>query len=333
MELIRGIHNIRQRHRGCVLTIGNFDGVHLGHQKVIQQVVHQAKKMGLPAVVMTFEPQPREFFTQLALMQKQLPVMKTPFAHQAPARLTGLREKYQQLEKLGVDRLVVVQFNRAFAKMTAHDFVHHVLVEQLGVKFLVVGDDFCFGAERQGNFAYLENAAQSADFTVVNTQSFIVAKQRVSSTAIRDALAHGQVQLAQTLLGRPYRLSGRVSHGNKLGRTLGFPTANVALKRLVSPVAGVYVVRVVGIDKEQSFGGVANIGTRPTLNGDACPQLEVHIFDFDENIYGRYIHVQLLHKLRDEKKFGSLDELTTQINLDAQAARTWLLEFNNSYTQ
>ncbi|MEZ8143727.1 riboflavin biosynthesis protein RibF [Enterovibrio norvegicus FF-33] len=312
MELIRGIHNIRDRHRGCVLTIGNFDGVHLGHQKVLKRVVEKARGLGLPSTVMVFEPQPRELFSQ----------------EQAPARLTRLRDKYTQLAKLGVERLLVVNFNAKFAAMTPYDFVHRLLAEQLGVKFLVVGDDFRFGAERQGDFCYLQDEARSVGFEVVSTQSFTVSTQRVSSTAIRNELADGNQLATEDMLGRPYSISGRVSHGKKLGRTIGFPTANVPLKRRVTPVSGVYVVKVGGIETNQWLGGVANVGTRPTVNG-VRQQLEVHLFDLEEDLYGRHIEVQLLHKLRDEMKFGSLDELKAQIELDAQTARAWLSEPSN----
>ncbi|AMG31090.1 bifunctional riboflavin kinase/FAD synthetase [Grimontia hollisae] len=307
MELIRGIHNIRDRHRGCVLTIGNFDGVHLGHQEVLRRVVEKAGELGLPPTVMLFEPQPRELFA----------------GEKAPARLTRLRDKYVQLAKLGVERLVMVNFNAKFAAITPHDFVHRLLAEQLGVKFLVVGDDFRFGARRQGDFSYLQSQAVLAGFEVVSTDSFTVSEQRVSSTAIREVLAAGQQYEAEQMLGRPYSISGRVSHGKKLGRTIGFPTANVPLKRRVSPVSGVYVVRVGGIESGQWLGGVANVGTRPTVNG-VRQQLEVHLFDLEKDLYGRQIEVQLLHKLRDEMKFSSLDELKAQIEIDAQTARAWL---------
>lgn len=313
MELIRGIHNIRDRHRGCVLTIGNFDGVHLGHREVLCRVVEKARELGLPSTVMLFEPQPRELFT----------------GDKAPARLTRLRDKYVQLAKLGVERLVVVNFNAKFAAISPYDFVHRLLAEQLGVKFLVVGDDFRFGAKRQGDFCYLQQQAESAGFEVVSTDSFTVSAQRVSSTAIRFALAGGDQTGAEKMLGHPYSISGRVSHGKKLGRTIGFPTANVPLKRRVSPVSGVYVVRVGGIEQGQWLGGVANVGTRPTVGG-VRQQLEVHLFDLERDLYGLHIEVQLLHKLRDEMKFGSVDELKAQIGIDAQTARAWLAEHDEN---
>ncbi|WP_036799373.1 MULTISPECIES: bifunctional riboflavin kinase/FAD synthetase [Photobacterium] len=311
MELIRGIHNIKPEHHGSVLTIGNFDGVHLGHQAVLRQVQAKAKELGWPATVMSFEPQPMELFA----------------GDNAPARLTRFRDKYQQLKQLGMDRLFCVNFNAHFANMSPRDFVRRLLVEQLGVKFLVVGDDFCFGKGRSGNFAMLEAAGKEFGFTVVSTQSFCVSEQRVSSTAIRQALANNDLPLAESMLGRPYTIGGRVSHGRKLGRTIGFPTANVPLKRRVSPVSGVYAVEVFGVDGAP-LPGVANVGHRPTVNG-VRQQLEVHLFDFKSDLYGRQIEVVLRHKLRDEIKFESFDALKAQIERDAQTARVWLSERNN----
>ncbi|MDR9831140.1 bifunctional riboflavin kinase/FAD synthetase [Vibrio sp. FNV 38] len=306
MELIRGIHNISSQHHGCVLTIGNFDGVHLGHQMVLEQVIAQAKLLGLPSTVMTFEPQPLELFAK----------------DKAPARLTRLRDKYVQLNKLDVDRLLCVNFNRHFADLSATSFIEELLVNKLGVKFLVVGDDFSFGKGRQGDFKMLQQAGYDYGFEVVSTQSFCLQEQRVSSTAIRQALAANDLTSAKTMLGRDYSISGRVSHGRKLGRTIGFPTANIPLKRCVSPVSGVYVVEVHGV-AHSPIGGVANIGQRPTVNG-VRQQLEVHLFDFHANLYGKQLEVSLLHKLRDEKKFDSFDLLKQQIELDAEAARVWL---------
>jgi riboflavin kinase / FMN adenylyltransferase len=311
MELIRGIHNIKPKHHDCVLTIGNFDGVHLGHQAVLRQVITKAQSLGLPATVMTFEPQPLELFA----------------AENAPARLTRFRDKYTQLQKTGVERLLCVNFNAQFANMSAEDFVRRLLVEQLGVKFLVVGDDFRFGKGRRGNFEMLEAAGQEFGFVVVSTQSFCMLEQRVSSTAIRHALVNDQLSLAASMLGRSYSISGRVSHGRKLGRTIGFPTANVPLKRRVSPVSGVYAVEVFGVDGAP-LPGVANVGHRPTVNG-VRQQLEVHLFDFQSNLYGCQIEVVLHHKLRNEIKFESFDALKAQIERDAQTARVWLSERNN----
>lgn len=309
MELIRGIHNILPQHQGCVLTIGNFDGVHLGHQTVLEQVSHQAQALGLPSIVMTFEPQPLELFAK----------------EKAPARLTRLRDKFVQLSKLNLDRLLCVSFNAYFANLSAEEFITDLLVKRLGVKFLVVGDDFCFGRGRKGNFAMLQQAGKEYGFEVVSTQSFCLQQLRVSSTAIRNALAEDNLPAAAEMLGRNYSISGRVSHGRKLGRTIGFPTANIPLKRCVSPVSGVYVVQALGLG-EQVIGGVANIGQRPTVNG-VRQQLEVHLFDFQGDLYGKQLEIVLLEKLRNEHKFESFEALKQQIELDAEAARVWLRQF------
>ncbi|OLQ87568.1 riboflavin biosynthesis protein RibF [Vibrio ponticus] len=309
MELIRGIHNILPQHQGCVLTIGNFDGVHLGHQAVLEQVAHQAQTLGLPSMVMTFEPQPLELFAK----------------EKAPARLTRLRDKFVQLSKLNLDRLLCVSFNTYFANLSAEEFITDLLVKRLGVKFLVVGDDFCFGRGRKGNFAMLQQAGKEYGFEVVSTQSFCLQQLRVSSTAIRNALAEDNLPAAAEMLGRDYSISGRVSHGRKLGRTIGFPTANIPLKRCVSPVSGVYVVQALGLGG-QAIGGVANIGQRPTVNG-VRQQLEVHLFDFQGDLYGKQLEIVLLEKLRNEHKFESFEALKQQIELDAEAARVWLRQF------
>ncbi|PQJ66078.1 MULTISPECIES: bifunctional riboflavin kinase/FAD synthetase [Photobacterium] len=311
MELIRGIHNIQPQHHGCVLTIGNFDGVHLGHQALLRQVVAKAHAMQLSATVMTFEPQPLELFA----------------GDKAPARLTRFRDKYLQLKKVGIDRLLCVNFNHHFATMSAEDFVECLLVKQLGVKFLVIGDDFRFGQGRSGSFDMLVAAGLKHGFEVVSTQSFCVSEQRVSSTAIRQALANNELEQAEMMLGRPYSIRGRVSHGRKLGRTINFPTANIPLKRRVAPVAGVYAVEVYGADSRPVMG-VANVGHRPTVKG-VRQQLEVHLFDFNADLYGHQLEVVLRHKLRDEKKFESFDALKRQIERDAQTARVWLSERNN----
>ncbi|MGO1297298.1 MAG: bifunctional riboflavin kinase/FAD synthetase [Vibrio sp.] len=319
MEFVRGIHNIQPHHHGCVVTIGNFDGVHLGHQQVLRQVSQQAKQLNLESVAMIFEPQPLELFAK----------------ERAPARLTRLRDKYTQLDKLGIDRLLCVNFNHRFASLSAESFIRDLLVKRLGVKFLVVGDDFCFGRNRAGNFAMLQAAGKQFGFDVVSTQSFCLNDSRVSSTAIRQALANDDFTSAQQMLGRPFSISGKVSHGRKLGRTIGFPTANVPLKRWVSPVNGVYVVEVQGLGPSL-IGGVANVGQRPTVSG-VRKQLEVHLFDYHGNLYGKQLEVILRHKIRDEVKFESFDALKQQIELDADAARVWLRQHkgcsNNEFGQ
>ncbi|QSX38081.1 bifunctional riboflavin kinase/FAD synthetase [Shewanella sedimentimangrovi] len=306
MELIRGIHNILPAHRGCVLTIGNFDGVHRGHAQVIASLVEKAEHFGLPATLMTFEPQPQELFR----------------GEDAPARLSLLRDKIALLDELGIDRLLCVNFNRKFADWPAESFIEDLLVKRLGVRYLVVGDDFCFGKGRLGNFDMLRRAGEKFGFAVVNTHSFTLGDQRVSSTAVREQLAKGNLEQARRLLGHPFTLCGRVAHGQKLGRTLGFPTANIAMKRKVVPVRGVFAVRL-WWDGSDIYDGVANIGFRPTVKGQMC-QLEVHLFDFDGDLYGRRVEVELVAKIRDEQPFESLDALKKQITNDADRAMALL---------
>ena len=305
MELIRGIHNLRPRHRGCVATIGNFDGVHLGHQAVLGQLAEQAESMGLPMVVITFEPQPQEFFAP----------------SEARPRLTRLREKYQALKRYSVDRVLCLRFDQRLASMPAEDFIDQVLVEGLDVKYLVVGDDFRFGRQRLGTFELLHQYGQQAGFPVVNMHTFSIDGERVSSTRVRDALEQGDLALAEKLLGRPYRMCGRVAHGDKRGRTIGFPTANIHLHRKTSPVQGVYAVEMFGIEGEP-VKGVANVGNRPTVDGTRS-LLEVHLFDFAADIYGQYVHVHFLHKIRTEMKFDSFERLKLQIQADEKRARAW----------
>lgn len=303
MELIRGFHNLRPRHRGCVATIGNFDGVHLGHQAVLGQLAEAGSRLGLPAVVITFEPQPQEYFGAAA---------------QAP-RLTRLREKLQALRRYSVDRVVCLPFNESLAAMPAQQFIRQLLVDGLDVRYLVVGDDFRFGHRREGDFAMLKAAGEQHGFPVVSMHSFCVDGERVSSTRVREALARGDMATASMLLGRSYRMSGRVARGDQLGRKLGFPTANIHLHRQATPVRGVFAVEMFGIEGEP-LAGVANIGTRPTVSGTRT-LLEVHLFDFEEQIYGRYVEVLFHRKLRDEVRFASLDALKQQIGLDSAAAR------------
>ena len=304
MELIRGIHNILPKHHGCVLTIGNFDGVHRGHAEVISRLVAKAEHLGLPAAVMTFEPQPQELFQ----------------GEDAPARLSLLRDKIVLLDELKIDRLLCVNFNKKFANYSAEEFIEQLLVKALGVKYLVVGDDFCFGKQRQGNFDMLRKAGEKHGFAVVSTQSFILGDKRVSSTEIRQLLAKGNLEQARRLLGHPFTLSGKVAHGEKIGRTIGFP--NIALKRKVTPVKGVFAVKLYW-DNSDIYEGVANVGFRPTVNGQVC-QLEVHLFDFDGDLYGKAVEVELVAKIRDEQPFGSLDALKKQIKDDANRAKALL---------
>lgn len=311
MELIRGVHNLRPRHRGCVATIGNFDGVHCGHRRIVDAVIAHARRLGVASTVLLFEPQPQEFFA----------------GSKAPARLMRLRDKLQALRALGVDRVFCVQFNDRFRALTATAFVQQLLVDGLGVRHLVIGDDFRFGVGRSGDFAFLEQAGRAHDFTVQNTDSILVNGERVSSTAVREALAAGDLVRAEVLLGHPYEITGRVRHGDARGRTIGFPTANLALHRRRTALAGVYAVEVRGLTGGGSATGVrtgvANIGRRPTVDG-IDERLEVHIFDFSEQIYGRHIAVRFCARLRDEMRFDGIDALKAQIALDARAARELL---------
>lgn len=305
MEFIRGLHNMRAQHRGCVATIGNFDGVHRGHQAIIAQLLTKAKALNLPSLVMVFEPQPREFFAP----------------DQAPARLTTVREKSELLYELGVDRVMIIRFNRAFCSQSAQEFCQNVLLDGLGVKHLVVGDDFRFGSDRCGDFAFLQAFGAEHGFTVEDTESHLVNQVRVSSTRVRDALDASNFQQAEQLLGRPYGISGRVVHGDKIGRTIGVPTANVLLNRVASPLNGVFAVSIEGIG-DRLLPAVANVGMRPTVNGKQ-PRVEAHLLNFDQDIYGKRVHVLFHKKIRDEQKFNGLDELKHNIQLDIENAKAY----------
>ncbi|WP_284451823.1 bifunctional riboflavin kinase/FAD synthetase [Methylophaga thalassica] len=302
-KIIRGFHNLPASPQGCVATIGNFDGVHLGHQAVLTQLAMKGDTLKLPAVVITFEPQPFEYFVP----------------EKAPARLTRFREKVEALRCYSIQQLCVLRFNQQLAEMSAELFIQKLLVEGLNVKYLVVGDDFRFGCERKGDFALLQQAGRQYGFQVVNMHTFAIDQDRVSSTRIRNALSSGDLLLAEKLLGRPYRMSGRVAHGDKRGRKMGFPTANIHLHRHKIPLTGVFAVQLFGID-EEPVNGVANIGIRPTIGGNKA-LLEVHLFDFKREIYGEHVQVFFLHKIRDEQRFDSLDQLISQIHKDADRAR------------
>ena len=302
-KIIRGFHNLSPSALGCVATIGNFDGVHLGHQAVLSQLALKGDMLGLPATVITFEPQPTEFF---------LP-------EKAPPRLSRFREKVEALRSYSIEQLCVLRFNKVLAEMSANDFIQKLLVKGLNVRYLVVGDDFKFGKDRKGDFALLKKMGDEHDFQVVNMHTFAIAETRVSSTRIRQALTAGDLMLAQTLLGHPYKMSGRVAHGDKRGRTLGYPTANIHLHRGKVPLTGVYAIRLYGLEDEP-IEGVANVGVRPTI-GEGNTLLEVHLFDFNKDIYGENVQVYFLHKVRDEKKFDGLPALVAQIERDCQSAK------------
>ena len=305
MQLIRGFKKLASSASGCVLTIGNFDGVHKGHSVVINKLAEKGTLLGLPVVVMVFEPQPLEFFLK----------------DNAPSRLTRLREKIIHFKHLPVDDLLIVNFNQRFADLDPEYFIQEVLVKRLNVKYLVVGDDFHFGKARRGNFALLQEAGEQYDFKVIDTASYSVKGSRVSSTLIRDALNNGDLATAESMLGRSYSVCGRVVHGEKLGRKIGFPTANIQMQRKNTPIQGVFAVTMTGIG-EQPIYGVANVGTKPTVNGEAKVLLETHLFNFDRDIYGKYVEVHFKHKIRSEMRFQSVDDLKQQIQLDTAQAKT-----------
>jgi len=305
MQLVRGLHNLRPRHRGCVATIGNFDGVHRGHQAILARLRERAAELGLPSCVVIFEPQPREFFAP----------------DKAPARLTRLREKLCLLEQQGIDQVLCLAFNRRLRELSAAEFVHAVLVEGLAVRHLEVGDDFRFGCDRAGDFDFLLRAGAAEGFSVEAATTIEVDGQRVSSTRLREVLARGDLQAAQALLGRPFSLTGRIVHGQKLGRQLGAPTANVQLKRRSTPLSGVFMVSLV-LDGSP-HPGVANIGMRPSVRSDGQPHLEVHLLDLQADLYGRRAQVVFHHKLRDEQRFASLEALKAAISADIAAARDY----------
>ncbi len=308
MELIRNLSQLRPHHHGCVATIGNFDGVHLGHQAILQQLTAKAKQLQLPMVVIIFEPQPREFFA----------------SDKAPARLTRLREKIIAMRHYGVERVLCLHFNKPFASISASDFIQQVLINKLGVRHLVVGDDFRFGHQCEGHFATLQQAGKQYGFTVERQHTFSLGGYRISSTRIRQALMQGDLNAARELLGRPYTLCGRIRHGQQRGRTIGFPTANIFLHRRISPLKGVFAVTVHGV-AEKPLSGVANLGTRPTIDGSQL-LLEVHLFNFNKTIYGHYVEVEFVRKLRDEQRFASFEALKQQIEKDVQLARAVFLE-------
>lgn len=304
MRITRGIPQAADT--PVALTIGNFDGIHLGHQAMLEELAHASQRLALPSCVMTFEPHPREFFAP----------------DQAPVRLTSLREKLELLAAHGVDRAHVCRFNYAFASITAQDFIERILVKGLNIRWLQVGDDFRFGARRAGDFTMLNHYARQHGYEVQALRSVMVDDERVSSTAVRGALAAGKLTRAAHLLGRPYSISGRVVRGDGLGRKLGFPTANVQMKHNRAPLQGIFAVEVEGA-AEHTLRGAASLGLRPTVHEQGRMTLEVYLFDFKENIYGRHIRVNFLRKLRDEEKYVDLDTLKKQIALDVENTRNY----------
>ena len=306
MELVRGLHNLRPRHHGCVATIGNYDGVHRGHQHMLAALRRRALELGLPATVVTFEPTPREYFE----------------GETAPARLTRLREKLQALARYDVDRVVCLRFDTELAAISARSFEEDLLAARLGVRHMVVGHDFHYSRRREGTTASLRAAGRRLGFTVEEVPPFEIEGVRVSSSLVRAALEAGDLAVATQLLGRPYRISGRVQLGQRLGRKLGFPTANLPLHRKVIPLWGIFAVRVDGPGLT-FHPAVASLGTRPTVDG-TVPLLEVHLFDFDRDLYGRNLDVDFIARLRDEVRFDSLEALVEQMHRDAAQARASL---------
>jgi len=307
MQFVRGLHNLKSRHRNCALTIGNFDGVHLGHQALLRLLSEKARQNNIPACLMSFDPLPHEYFS------KDRPV----------PRLTSARERYASIaeldDSLRPDMLLILHFDDALAQLTAEEFVSQVLVDALAVKAVIIGDDFRFGKNRTGDYDYLKAAGDKYGFEVLALSTHSVDNMRVSSTGIRQALLENRLCDAERMLGRSYRICGRVAHGDKRGRTIGFPTANIRLNRPVIPLSGVYSVTLCSADLGD-VSGIANIGKRPTVDGTR-DQLEVHLFDFDRDIYGMNVCVSFHQKIRDEKKFESFELLKQQIKLDCVRAR------------
>jgi len=307
LTFVQNLKSLTAGSGGSAVSIGSFDGVHLGHQAVLTELIQQAKSNGLFSVAMTFEPQPREYFNEL----------------RAPARLMRLREKVEVLSSLGIDQIVCLKFNKVLRALSAQDFIIRVLVEGLRVKHLIVGDDFRFGCDRSGDFSMLYEYGKANGFSVKNTDTFESQGERISSTLVRRIINEGDFPRAAELLGRPFEIKGRVMHGKKLGRKLGFPTANININRLRAPLSGVYAVLVK--TESEIFEGAANVGIRPTIGDLERPLLEVHIFNFDRDIYGSFLRVEFLHKIRDELKFNDLGRLATRIQKDMDQIQKWFM--------
>lgn len=310
MEIIRGIHNIRPDHFGSVVTIGKFDGVHHGHRMLLAHLNAKRDELGVPSLLITFEPLPREFF-----------------AGDRPARLTRFREKIMLLCETGLDRVLCLPFNEQMRMVSAEMVIEDFLVRRLGARYVVVGDNFRFGRNREGDYDMLKAAGDRLGFGVSHLGTLTFDHDRISSSRVREALAAGNFGLAERLLGHEYFIMGRVIYGRQLGRTLGVPTANVPLHRYRAALEGVYAVEVMGLGEDR-HQGIANIGVRPTVDGKV-PLLEVHLFDFDRDIYGALISVVFKHKIRDERPFESLDALRTQIEADIGEARAWFRQRRN----
>ena len=311
MEIIRGLQNIRPRHAGCVATIGTFDGIHHGHQVLLAHLKAKSEELNAPSVLITFEPQPREFFFARGGGGSRRPV---------PARLTRFREKIHILRGIGIDRVLCIPFNERTRAIPAAEVVERFLVDMLGVRYLVVGDDFQFGKDREGDYRMLKKAGDRLGFGVSHLGTLTFDHDRVSSTRIREVLAAGDFALAEKLLGRPYFMMGRVVYGRQIGRTIGVPTANIRLQRYRAALEGVFAVTVEGAGAVRR--GAANIGVRPTVDGKE-PLLEVHLLDFAETIYGALLTVTLHWKIREERRFPSLQAMKVEIDRDIEKTRAF----------
>ncbi|MEZ5558236.1 MAG: bifunctional riboflavin kinase/FAD synthetase [Pseudomonadales bacterium] len=304
MEIIVGLYNVKPRHQGCVLTIGNFDGVHYGHKMLLDHLTAKSRELGVPSMLLTFEPTPREYFR----------------GGMVPARLTRFREKISLLRQTGLDRVLCLPFNERTANTPARWVTDELLAKILAVRYVVLGDDSRFGKGAEGDYAMLKDAGDRFGFGVSHMGTLSFDHDRISSSRIREVLAEGDFALAERLLGHPYFIIGRVVYGRQLGRQLGVPTANIPLHRYRAALDGVYVVTVSGLDRV--YQGIANIGIRPTVQGKE-PLLEVHLFDFAGDIYGELLTVEFKHKIRDERAFEGLDALKAQIGRDIETAREW----------
>lgn len=307
MTLIRGIKNIGSAKRPSVVSIGNYDGVHLGHQHVIKTLLQKSQAMDVPSSVITFDPLAKEFFRPTSVV-----------------RLTSVEQRAELLFELGVEQVLCIEFNAEFAAYSPQRFVDEILIDGLGVKYLCVGDDFRFGKDRAGGFKFLQDVGQQRGFAVASHETFTLDGARVSSGRVRDAIQSADFALAERLMGRRYTIRGVVAKGQKLGRTIGFPTANIVLQDYLPPVSGVYAV-LATLPNQPPLKGVANVGTRPTVDGHEN-RVEVHLFDFDQDIYGQQLTIDFRDKIRDEQKFASFDLLKQQISIDANQAREILLK-------
>ncbi|MFM7524696.1 MAG: bifunctional riboflavin kinase/FAD synthetase [Betaproteobacteria bacterium] len=313
MRVFRGLPNAESR-RPCALTIGNFDGVHRGHRALLEQLSAAAARLHVETAVMTFETHPREYFAQLSGDESR-----------APRRIANLRDKLQALADCGINRVIVEHFNASFAAQSAENFIKDVLVDGLHVKWLIVGDDFRFGAKRSGDLAMLQSAGKEFGFEVVALPTVTHQATRISSSAVREALLAGDFERSRELLGHPYAISGHVQHGRKLGRTIGFPTLNLKIAHRRPALSGIFVVQVHGL-AEHPLPAVASLGVRPTVEDNGRVLLEVHLFDYSADCYGKLIRVEFLKKLRDEEKYDDLQTLTQAIDNDAKNARAFFAE-------